>query len=124
MIRHSSLLWHYTYGAVFTAVCAFAGLIGLVAFQLEDSMQRQEAELLELSRARLVETLSADVKLAGTRMEFLFQDRLRRINALSERVDTAKAVESRNVVAMSELLGPAAKLADVDASSFWMRKAM
>jgi len=114
MIRHSSLLWHYTYGAVFTAVCAFAGLIGLVAFQLEDSMQRQEAELLELSRARLVETLSADVKLAGTRMEFLFQDRLRRINALSERVDTAKAVESRNVVAMSELLGPAAKLADVD----------
>ncbi|MCK7613902.1 bifunctional diguanylate cyclase/phosphodiesterase [Roseibium sediminicola] len=114
MIRHSSLLWHYTYGAVFTAVCAFAGLIGLVAYQLEGSMARQETELLNLSHARLLETLSADVKLAGTRLEFLFQDRLRRVNAISERVDTAKAVESRNNVAMSELLGPAAKLADVD----------
>jgi len=114
MIRHSSLLWHYTYGAVFTAVCAFAGLIGLVAYQLENSMARQETELLKLSHARLLETLTADVKLAGARMEFLFQDRLRRVTALSERVDTAKAVESRNVVAMSELLGPAAELADVD----------
>jgi len=114
MIRHSSLLWHYTYGAVFTAVCAFAGLIGLVAYQLEGSMARQESELLKLSHARLLETLTADVKLAGTRLEFLFQDRLRRVNAISERVDTAKAVESRNNVAMSELLGPAAKLADVD----------
>jgi diguanylate cyclase (GGDEF)-like protein len=114
MIRHSSLLWHYTYGAVFTAICAFAGLIGLVAYQLESSMARQETELLQLSHARLLETLTADVKLAGTRLEFLFQDRLRRVNAISERVDTAKAVESRNNVAMSELLGPAAKLADVD----------
>ena len=114
MIRHSSLLWHYTYGAVFTAVCAFAGLIGLVAYQLENSMARQETELLKLSHARLLETLTADVQLAGARMEFLFEDRLRRITALSERVDTAKAVESRNVVAMSELLGPAAELADVD----------
>ncbi|MHA7775324.1 bifunctional diguanylate cyclase/phosphodiesterase [Roseibium sp. M-1] len=114
MIRHSSLLWHYTYGAVFTAVCAFAGLIGLVAYQLENSMTRQETELLRLSHSRLLETLTADVQLAGARMEFLFQDRLRRVTALSERVDTAKAVESRNVVAMSELLGPAAELADVD----------
>lgn len=114
MIRHSSLLWHYTYGAVFTAVCAFAGLIGLVAYQLESSMERQETELLNLSHARLLETLTADVKLAGTRLEFLFQDRLRRVTAISERIDTAKAVESRNNVAMSELLGPAAKLADVD----------
>jgi len=114
MIRHSSLLWHYTYGAVFTAVCAFAGLIGLVAYQLESSMARQESELLDLSHARMLETLKADVELAGTRLEFLFQDRLRRVKAVSERVDTAKAVESRNNVALSELLGPAAELADVD----------
>ena len=114
MIRHSSLLWHFTYGAVFTAVCAFAGLIGLVAFQLEGSMTRQEQELRQLSHARLLETLTADVELAGTRLDYLLEDRLRRVNAVSERVDTVKAVESRNNVAMSELLGPAAKMADVD----------
>ncbi|ASP35348.1 EAL domain-containing protein [Labrenzia sp. VG12] len=114
MIRHSSLLWHYTYGAVFTAVCAFAGLIGLVAYQLENSMTRQEAELLQLSHARLLETLTADVELAGTRLDYLLEDRLRRVSAISERVDTVKAIESRNNVAMSELLGPAAKQADVD----------
>ncbi|WP_299808682.1 EAL domain-containing protein [uncultured Roseibium sp.] len=114
MIRHSSILWHYTYGAVFTALCAFAGLIGLVAYQLEDSMARQESELLQLSQSRLQEKLSADVELAGTRLEFLFQDRFRRLNSIAERADTAKAIASRNVVAMSELLGPAAKLADVD----------
>ncbi|WFE89979.1 EAL domain-containing protein [Roseibium porphyridii] len=114
MIRHSSLLWHYTYGAVFTALCAFAGLIGLVAYQLEDSMARQEVELLKLSQSRLLETLIADVELAGTRMEFLFQDRLRRVNSIAKHHDTSNAVMSRNVVAMSELLGPAAKQADMD----------
>jgi len=114
MIRHSSILWHYTYGAVFTAVCVFAGLIGLVAYQLEVSIARQETELQKLSHARLLETLTADVELAGTRVEYLLQDRLRRVNAISERVDTVKALESRNNVAMSELLGPAASMADVD----------
>ncbi|PVB62338.1 GGDEF domain-containing protein [Labrenzia sp. 011] len=114
MIRHSSLLWHYTYGAVFTALCAFVGLIGLVAYQLETGMARQESELQQLSQSRLQEKLTADVKLAGTRLEFLFQDRVRRLNSIAERMDTAKAVGSRNVVAMSELLGPAAELADVD----------
>ncbi len=114
MFRHSSLLWHYTYGAVFTALCAFAGLIGLVAYQLEDSMARQETELLELSHSRLLEKLEADVKLAGTRMDLLFQDRVRRVNSIAERDDTAEVMGSRNVVAISELLGPAATLADVD----------
>ncbi|MCV0428226.1 MAG: EAL domain-containing protein [Roseibium sp.] len=114
MIRHSSLLWHYTYGAVFTALCAFAGLIGLVAYQLEDSMARQQTELQQLSHTRLLEALIADVKLAGTRLEFLFEDRLRRVSAVAERQETGNAVSSRNVVAMSELLGPAMELADVD----------
>ncbi len=114
MMRHSSLLWHYTYGAVFTALCAFAGLIGLVAYQLESSMARQESELLELSQSRLLETLNADLQLAGTRLDFIFQDRLRRVNSISENRDTVNAVKSRNVVAMSELLGPTAELADMD----------
>lgn len=115
MVRQSSLFWRYTYGAVFTALCAFAGLIGIVAYQLDVSMTRQEAELLKLSKSRLLETLTADVNLAGRRLEFLFEDRLRRVNAIAERSDTLSALESRNNVAMSELLGPAASEADVDA---------
>ncbi len=114
MIRHTSLLWHYTYGAVFTALCAFAGLIGLVAYQLEDSMTRQKSELLALSQTKVLETLDADVKLAGTRLEFLMEDRLRRLEAIAAHSETLKAMESRNDVAMSELLGPVALTADVD----------
>ncbi|MDN3721409.1 hypothetical protein QW131_25090 [Roseibium salinum] len=85
-----------------------------MAYQLESSMERQEAELLKLSRSRLLETLDADVKLAGARLEFLVQDRALRVSAIAERLDTANAIDSRNVVAMSELLGSAAELADVD----------
>ncbi len=114
MIRHTSLLWHYTYGAVFTALCAFAGLIGLVAYQLEDSMERQKSELLKLSQSKLLDTLDADVQLAGARLEFLFEDRLRRLGAIAEHSDTLTALESRNVVAMSEFLRPVAQSADVD----------
>ncbi|MET1412937.1 EAL domain-containing protein [Roseibium sp. HPY-6] len=114
MIRHSSLLWHYTYGAVFTALCAFAGLIGLVAYQLEDSMARQQSELLQLSQSRVLETLNADVKLAGKRLEFLFEDRVRRVSAIAADPNITKAIESRNNVAMSELLGPFAALDDID----------
>ncbi|MBG6154014.1 diguanylate cyclase (GGDEF)-like protein [Labrenzia sp. EL_159] len=114
MIRHSSLLWNYTYGAVFTALCAFAGLIGLVAYQLEDSMARQQTELLKLSQSRLLETLTADVKLAGKRLELLFEDRLRRVSAIAADPNIVKAIESRNNVAMSELLGPLAELDDID----------
>ena len=114
MIRHSSLLWHYTYGAVFTALCAFAGLIGLVAYQLEDSMARQEGELLKLSHSRLLETLTADVALAGKRLEFLFEDRLRRLSSIAADENLVRAIESRNNVAISELLGPAAELDDID----------
>ncbi|WP_208986188.1 EAL domain-containing protein [Labrenzia sp. OB1] len=77
-------------------------------------MARQETELLQLSQTGLQEKLSADVELAGTRLEFLFEDRLRRLNSIAERADTATAIASRNVVAMSELLGPAANLANVD----------
>lgn len=114
MIRQSSLFWRYTYGAVLTALCAFAGLIGLVAYQLDVSMERQEVELLKLSKTRLLETLTADVRLAGTRLEFLIEDRLRRVNSIAERSETLAAIESRNNVAMSELLSPAAEEADVD----------
>ncbi|WP_422040769.1 EAL domain-containing protein [Roseibium sp.] len=114
MIRHSSLFWHFTYGAVFTALCAFAGLIGLVAYQLEDSMTRQQGELLNLSQTRLLEMLTADVKLAGKRLEFLFEDRVRRVSAIAADPNIVKAIESRNNVAMSELLGPFAELDDID----------
>ncbi|MEO1112342.1 MAG: EAL domain-containing protein [Pseudomonadota bacterium] len=114
MIRHSSLFWHFTYGAVFTALCAFAGLIGLVAYQLEDSMTRQQGELLKLSQTRLLEMLTADVKLAGKRLEFLFEDRVRRVSAIAADPNIVKAIESRNNVAMSELLGPIAELDDID----------
>lgn len=114
MFRHSSILWHYTYGAVFTALLAFAGLIAVVAYQMEHSLREQEAKLAQLSEKALLETLSADVDLAAARLNFQFGDHLRRIEALSLRTDTQTALESRNVVAMSELLGPAAQTADVD----------
>ncbi|WP_434054262.1 MAG: hypothetical protein RDA78_05030 [Roseibium sp.] len=77
-------------------------------------MTRQQGELLKLSQTRLLEMLTADVKLAGKRLEFLFEDRVRRVSAIASDPNIVKAIESRNNVAMSELLGPFAELDDID----------
>ena len=76
--RLSSISTRFTLGAVFTAVITFLCLIGLVAFQVERSIQRQKVQLELLSDAKLAETLDADVRLAGKRLEFLLKDTARR----------------------------------------------
>lgn len=96
------------------AAVTFSSLTGLVIYQLENSIQRQELKLEEISDARLAAALESDVRLVAARLEFLFNDTERRISAIAARADTIAAVASRNVVAMSELLGPAAVNAEVD----------
>lgn len=114
MGRLHSISARFISGAVGTAIGTLVCLIGLVAYQLEQSMHRQGAQLESLSEVRLTETLKAGVRLAAARLEFLIEDTGRRILAISQRTDTLSAVASRNVVAMSEMLGPAMRNADVD----------
>ncbi len=97
-----------------TAVITFISLIGLVIFQLENSLNRQSAQLERISINQFSGFLEADVRHASARLDFLFDDVTRRIKAIANRADTANAVRSRNVVAISELLGRAANSAEVD----------
>ncbi len=114
MARQRSLSTRFIAGAVGTAVGTLVCLIGLVAYQLEQSIYRQETQLENLSEVKLAKILEADLRLAGTRLEFLVKDTERRVAAIASRTDAVAAVSSRNVVAMSEMLGPAARNADVD----------
>lgn len=113
-IRLRSLSTRFTVGTTATAVAAFLCLIGLVVYQLERSIERQALKLEALSDAKLADTLDANVRLAGKRLEALFEDTSRRVSAIASRADTITAASSLNVVAMSEMLGPAAKNAQLD----------
>lgn len=114
MTRKRSISTRFITGAVGTAVATLFCLIALVAYQLEQSIHRQVIQLEGLSEVKLAEILEADLRLAGTRLEFLLRDTERRVAAIASRTDAVAAVTSRNVVAMSEMLGPAARNADVD----------
>ncbi len=109
-----SISSRFIVGAVGTAALTFLGLIGLVLYQLDNSLARQESKLETISEARLAEVLDADVRLVAQQLDFLVNDTARRVAAIASRADTIAAVVSRNVVAISELLGPAATNADVD----------
>ena len=109
-----SVFARFATGAAGTGTIIFLVLIGLVIFQLENSLNRQQTELEHISDIRLARTLDANVGLATARLKFLFNDTARRVSAIANRADTGAAIATRNVVAMSELLGPAAVNADVD----------
>lgn len=112
--RLRSLSTRFTVGTAATAALSFLCLIILVAYQLERSIERQARSLEAISDARLAATLDADVLLAGKRIEGVLDATTRRVSAIASRADTISAATSLNVVAMSEMLGPAARNADVD----------
>lgn len=112
--RLRSLSTRFTVGTAATAALSFLCLIILVAYQLERSIERQARSLEAISDAKLAATLDADVLLAGKRIEGVLDATARRVSAIASRADTISAATSLNVVAMSEMLGPAARNADVD----------
>lgn len=97
-----------------TAAATFGMLLGLVLVQAGKSLERQTEEISRWSEERLAQRLMAETLLALARLNNMHSDISRRFASLSQRTDISKAIQSRNSVAISELLAPAIKLADID----------
>ncbi len=97
-----------------TATVAFTAFVGLTFFRLERGLERQAEQLGRLSELKLAQRLTSGNRLAHARLEMLFSDVQRQLANIAQRADVVEAVSSRNVVAMSEVLGRAADTADID----------
>ncbi|MBB4016657.1 methyl-accepting chemotaxis protein [Chelatococcus caeni] len=110
----SSLGTRFTIAIVATALAAFAALVALTVMRLDRGLNRQALQLEALAETKLSERLDADAKLAAARLHNVFDEVTYRINAIALRADVGRAITSRNVVAMSELLSRAAEVAKID----------
>lgn len=109
-----SLSIRFIVTAVGAVAASFLLFIGVVYSQLEYSLKRQSEALESITTSNLSDVLGADLGLAAARLRFLSEDLGRRVQAIARREDTAAAIATRNVVAMAQLLGPAAHNAEVD----------
>ncbi|MEJ0075868.1 MAG: methyl-accepting chemotaxis protein [Alphaproteobacteria bacterium] len=114
MLRLSSLSTRLIIAVVATATAAFAASFGLTIVRLDQGLARQAEQLSRLSEEKLSQRLDGEARLAGARVETLFNAVGSRLESIAQRADVVKAISSANVVAISELLGRAAQAADID----------
>ena len=114
MPRLSSLSTRLIIAVVATATAAFAASFGLTIIRLDQGLSRQAEQLSRLSEDKLSQKLDGEARLAGARVEALFNSLGSRLESIAQRADVVKAISSENVVAIWELLGRAAQAADID----------
>jgi methyl-accepting chemotaxis protein len=114
LLRLSSLSTRLIIAVVATATAAFAASFGLTIVRLDQGLARQAEQLSRLSEEKLSQRLDGEARLAGARVEALFNSFGSRLESIAQRADVVKAISSANVVAISELLGRAAQAADID----------
>jgi methyl-accepting chemotaxis protein len=114
LLRLSSLSTRLIIAVVATATIAFAASFGLTIVRLDQGLARQAEQLSRLSEEKLAQRLDGEARLAGARVDALFNSTASRLESIAQRADITKAISSANVVAISELLGRAAQAADID----------
>ena len=114
-MRVRSLSIRFILTAVIAVGVTFLLFIGVVYSRLEHSLASQATALDQISTDNLSALLTSDFGLAVARLKFLAADTARRVQSIAARSDTAAAIQSRNVVAISQLLQAAAANAEVDA---------
>jgi methyl-accepting chemotaxis protein len=114
LLRLSSLSARLIIAVVATATAAFSVSFGLTIVRLDQGLERQAEQLSRLSEHKLSQELDGEARLAGARVEALFNAVGSRLESIAQRADIVKAISSANVVAISELLGRAAQAADID----------
>jgi methyl-accepting chemotaxis protein len=114
LLRLSSLSTRLIIAVVATATAAFAASFGLTIVRLDQGLSRQAEQLSHLSEEKLSQRLDGEARLAGARVDALFNSVGSRLEGIVQRADVAKAISSANVVAISELLGRAAQATDID----------
>jgi methyl-accepting chemotaxis protein len=114
LLRFSSLSTRLVVAILVTASLAFTALVGLTLWRLTQGLERQATQLARLSEAKLRQRLDGEARLARARVERLFADAARRLESIAQRADVVRAVATGNSITISELLGRAARLADLD----------
>jgi methyl-accepting chemotaxis protein len=112
--RMSSLSTRLVVAVLATASVAFSISVGLTIWRLNQGLDRQASQLAQLSEQKLGNELNGQARLAGARVQTLFADVGQNLGSIAQRADIAKAVGSGNSITISELLGPAARSADID----------
>jgi diguanylate cyclase (GGDEF)-like protein len=97
-----------------TALTTFSMLLLLVLYQVNKGLSQQTDQISHWSEERLAQRLTSDALLARARINTLYDDVSTRFASLAQRSDVSKAIQSRNSVAISELLASALALADLD----------
>lgn len=113
-MRFSSLSTRLVFAAIVTSAVTFASFVALTFLRLDQSLERQSTELGRVSEQKLKQRLEGEARLAGARIEMLFARVSRGLESVAQQPDIAKAVSSGNVVDMTELLGRAAQINDID----------
>jgi methyl-accepting chemotaxis protein len=112
--RLSSLSTRLVVVVVATASVAFTVSVGLTIWRLNQGLDRQATQLARLSEEKLGQELDGQARLAGARVQTLFANAGRRLESIAQRADVVKAVSTGNSITISELLGRAARTADLD----------
>jgi len=114
LLRLSSLSTRLIIAVVATATAAFSASFGLTIVRLDQGLERQAEQLSRLSEEKLSQRLDGEARLAGARVEALFNSVGSRLESIAQRADVVKAISSANVVPIYQLLGRAAEAADID----------
>jgi diguanylate cyclase (GGDEF)-like protein len=114
MFKFRSLATRFSTSIVLTGVIVFSSLTAVTVMKLREGVAEQSEQLGSLSKVKLAERLDANAKLARARLDRLLALTESRLDDISQRLDVNKAIASGNIVAMSEVLKPAAALAGLD----------
>jgi methyl-accepting chemotaxis protein len=112
--RFSSLSTRLVVAVLGTASVAFTVSVGLTIWRLNQGLDRQASQLARISEEKLGHELDGQARLAGARVQMLFTNVGRRLENIAQRADVMKAVSTGNSITISELLGRAARSADLD----------
>jgi len=112
--RLTSLSARLVVAVLATASVAFTVSVGLTIWRLNQGLDRQASQLARLSEVKLGQELDGQARLAGARVQMLFATVGRRLETIAHRADIMKAVSTGNSITISELLGRAARSADLD----------
>jgi methyl-accepting chemotaxis protein len=96
------------------ATVTFVLLLMLTGASLRWMLADQEAQLSLVSEKQISQRLASDAQLARGRLEFLKRDVAQRIEIIAKQADVRTAAQSRNIVAINEVLAAAASVTDVD----------
>src|SRR5450631_62124 len=108
MFKFRSLATRFSTSIVLTGVIVFSSLTAVTVMKLREGVAEQSEQLGSLSKVKLAERLDANAKLARARLDRLLALTESRLDDISQRLDVNKAIASGNIVAMSEVLKPAA----------------